>query len=193
MKRISSVLIASVIAAPAMAASGEPGSTGFMDGLAYAASDPVTFVALLALLVFLAIAWRMGALKAIFGGLDSRADAISKELDEAKDLREQAAEALAAAERKQQDADEEAKAIIAQAKTDAKEMMKEARKDLADRLVRREALAEARIARAESEATEEVRRAAADAATEAAKALLAGDASTDQFDAAASEIEKALN
>jgi F-type H+-transporting ATPase subunit b len=193
MKYVSSLLVASAIVAPAFAASTEPGGTNFAEGLAYAATDPVTFVALLALLVFLAIAIRMGALKTILGGLDSRADKIALELEEAKTLREQAAEALAAAERKQKDADEEAKAIVAQAKGDAKEMMKEARKDLADRLARREALAETRIARAESDAAEQVRRAAADAATNAAKALLAQDDSTDQFDKAANEIEASLN
>lgn len=193
MKSAALVTGAIFLPAAAHAASDEPGGTNFMEGLAYAANDPVTFVALLALLVFLAIAWRLGALKAILGGLDSRADKIATELDEAKSLREQAAEALAAAERKQQDADEEAKAIIAQAKVDAKDMVKEARKDLEDRLARREAMAEARIARAETEATEEVRRTAADAATRAAKRLLAEDSSIDQFEDAAKEIERALN
>ena len=93
---------------------------------------------------------------------------------------------------RQQDADKEAEAMIAQAKDDAKRIMKEARKDIADRLARREALAEARITRAEAEATEEVRRAAADAATAAAKRLLAEDTAVDQFESAAREIEKAL-
>lgn len=198
MKRI--VLFSTIAASslPAFAAETEHGAAGghggggFLGGLAYSATDPVTFTAFLALCGFVAIAWRMGAFKTVLGGLDSRADAIRKELEEAASLREQAADALAAAERKAQDADKEAEAMIEQAKADAKRIMEETRKDIAERLARREALAEARIARAEAEATEEVRRAAADAATEAARRLLASDTAVDQFESAAREIEKAL-
>ena len=182
---------AALAASPAFAASDAHGG-GFIGGFMYSLTDPVTHTAFLAFATFLLIAWRMGALKAITGGLDKRADDIRNELDEAQNLREQAAEALALAERRQQDADKEAEAMIAQAKEDAKRIMKEARKDIADRLARREALAEARISRAEAEATEEVRRAAADAATAAAKRLLAEDTAVDQFESAAREIEKAL-
>lgn len=183
---------AALAASPAFAASDAHGGGGFIGGFMYSLTDPVTHTAFLAFATFLLIAWRMGALKAITGGLDKRANDIRNELDEAQNLREQAAEALALAERRQQDADKEAEAMIAQAKDDAKRIMKEARKDIADRLARREALAEARITRAEAEATEEVRRAAADAATAAAKRLLAEDTAVDQFESAAREIEKAL-
>jgi F-type H+-transporting ATPase subunit b len=198
MKRIVLFSTIAASALPAFAAETEHGAAGghdgggFLGGLAYAATDPVTFTAFLALCGFVAIAWRMGAFKTVLGGLDARADAIRKELEEAASLREQAADALAAAERKAQDADKEAEAMIEQAKADAKRIMEETRKDIAERLARREALAEARIARAEAEATEEVRRAAADAATEAARRLLAGDTAVDQFEKAAREIEKAL-
>lgn len=183
---------AALVASPASAASDAHGGGGFIGGFMYSLTDPVTHTAFLAFAAFLLIAWRMGALKTILGGLDKRADDIRNELEEAQSLREQAAEALALAERRQQDADKEAEAMIAQAKDDAKRIMKEARKDIADRLARREALAEARITRAEAEATEEVRRAAADAATAAAKRLLAEATAVDQFESAAREIEKAL-
>lgn len=181
-----------VSALPALAAEEGQGE-GFMGGLAYAASDPVTFVAFLALVVFLLIAARMGAFKTILGGLDARSSAIAAELEEARNLRERAAEALALAERRQQDADKEAEAMIDQAKADAKQIMAEARKDIADRMVRREALAESRIARAETEATEQVRRAAADAAISAARRILSEDTGVDQFESAAREIDRALS
>ena len=189
--RFTSILTATacLLAYPASAA--EDG--GFAGGLEYALTDPVTLAAFLAMCGFLAIAWRAGALKTILGGLDNRSDKIRTELDEARALREQAAEALAAAERKSLDADKEAEAMIEQAKADAKRIMQEADKELADRLARREALAEARISRAEQEATEQVRRAAADAATAAARRLLSEDTSVDQFEAAASEIERVLS
>lgn len=187
-----------MIALPARAAEesghgGDHGGGGFIGGLEYAFSDPVTLSAFLALCGFLAIAWRAGAFKTVLGGLDKRADAIRAELEEARSLREQAAEVLAAAERKSLDADQEAEAMIEQAKHDAKQIMKEAHKELEDRLARREAMAAARIARAEAEAAEDVRRAAADAATAAARRLLAEDTSVDQFEAAAAEIERSLS
>jgi F-type H+-transporting ATPase subunit b len=155
-------------------------------------SDPVTHLVMLGILIFFVIIWRVGAFKAVLGGLDSRADAIRKELEEAASLREQAAEALAMAERRQQDADKEAEAIVEQAKLDAKAFLEEAKKDLTDKIARREAQAAARITRAEAEAASEVRRAAADAATEAARRVMADQTGVDQFEAAAQEIEKAL-
>ena len=184
--------LSTLAALPAFAET-EGHGEGFMGGLAYAATDPVTFTAFLALVVFLLIAARMGAFKTVLGGLDSRSSAIAAELEDARNLRERAAEALAHAERRQQDADKEAEAMIDQAKADAKQIMAEARKDIADRLVRREALAEARIARAEAEATEQVRRAAADAAISAARRILSDDTGVDQFDSAARDIDRALS
>ena len=153
--------------------------------------DPITNTAFGALVVFLFIVWRLGAFKAVFGALDKRAETIAAELEQAKNLREEATKALASAERAQAEADKEAEAIIAQAKADAQAMMEEARKELADRLSRREASAEQRIARAAQEAEETVRRAAADAATAAAKEVLSKEG--DFFETAASEIEKALS
>lgn len=155
--------------------------------------DTVTHLVFLGILIFFAIIWRVGAFKAVFGGLDKRADTIKAQLEEAASLREQASEALALAERRQQDADKEAEAIIEQAKADAKAMLEEAKKDLADKIARREAQAANRIARAEAEAANEVRRAAADAATEAARRVMAEQSSADLFEAAAREIEKALS
>lgn len=182
--------LALLAAAPAaFAAESEHGQ----DTLLTPFTDTVTNLVMLGILIFFVIVWRAGAFKAVLGGLDSRAEGIKKELEEAANLREQAAEALALAERRQQDADKEAEAIIEQAKRDAKAMLEEAKKDLADKIARREAQAAARIARAEAEAADEVRRAAADAATEAARRVMAEQSSADQFEAAAREIEKALS
>lgn len=152
-----------------------------------------TNVAFLAMATFLIIVWRVGGFKAITGGLDKRAETIRAQLNEAKDLREAASKMLADAERQQKQADKDAQAIVAQAKKDAEVLMKDAREGLVQRLERREALAEARIKQAENEATAEVRRAAADAATDAARSIMAEKSGVDQFEAAAKEIEKALN
>jgi len=187
MKRLTLACLLAGLAPAALAA-----SEGH-DTLLTPFTDTVTNLVMIGILIFFAIVWRAGAFKAIFGGLDTRADTIKKELGEAANLREQAAEALALAERRQQDADKEAEAIIEQAKLDAKAMLEEAKKDLTDKITRREAQAAARIARAEAEAANEVRRAAADAATEAARRVMADQTSVDQFEAAAREIEKALS
>ncbi|HBT37333.1 MAG TPA: hypothetical protein DEB52_15400, partial [Hyphomonas sp.] len=90
---------AALVASPAFAASDAHGGGGFIGGFMYSLTDPVTHTAFLAFAAFLLIAWRMGALKTILGGLDKRADDIRNELEEAQSLREQAAEALALAER----------------------------------------------------------------------------------------------
>lgn len=183
---------AALIGQAAFAAETAKDGNAFWSGFVYSFTDHVTNTAFAALVVFLAIVWRLGAFKAMMSALDSRATNIEAELNEARDLRERATKALADAERRQKDADEEAKAIVAQAKADAKNMMEQARKDLEQRLKRREALAESRIARAEADAADQVRRAAADAATRAARSILSEDSSVDQFDRAAGEIEKAL-
>lgn len=184
--RLSAIFALAGASAPAaLAATGEKTLfSGF--------SDPVTHLVMLGVLVFFAIIWRLGAFKMVLGGLDNRAEAIRKELEEAVSLREQAAQALSAAERRQQESDNAAEDIVKAAKQEAKAILEDARKQLAERIARREAQAEARIARAEAEAADQVRRAASDAATEAARRILQADTGTDQFEAAAREIERAL-
>ncbi len=190
MKPLFSLLLMVTFAPIALAAEN---SGGFIGGLMYSLNDPVTHTAFLAMIVFLLIAGRMGAFKAVLGGLDARAALIRKELEEAASLREQAAEALALAERRQQDAEKEAEAIVEQAKLEAKAMLEEAKRELAEKIARREAQAAARIARAEAEAADDVRRAAADAATQAARRILAEQSSVDLFESSAREIEAALS
>jgi F-type H+-transporting ATPase subunit b len=184
--------VAPALAAPADA--GGPGGTTGFHNLIAPFLDPVTHTAFAAFVVFLLIAFFMGAFKFMASSLDNRAAGIQKQLDESRQLREEAAAMLAEAERKQKEADQTADGMIKQAKVDAKLMIEQARKDLADKVARREAQAEARIARAESEAAEDVRRAAADAATRASKDIVANSPKRgDLFSDALGEIEKALN
>ena len=189
-KSLSSLTLLALMTPAASAAEDAHGDAGFLpEWLTH--SD--TNMAFAALVIFLLIMWRVGAFKMLTSALDKRAETIETQLNEAKDLREAAAKMLADAERQQKQANKDAEQIIAQAKTDAEALMVESRETLAERLKRREALAEARIEQAANEATAEVRRAAADAATKAAQAILTEQAGVDQFEAAASEIEKALN
>lgn len=189
MKRILLSIAAGLAAPVAFAADESHGPSWMPEFLTH----PATNVAFLAMAVFLLIVWYVGGFKLITGGLDARATTIQTRLNEAKDMREAAAKILADAERQQKQADKDAKAIVAEAKKAAETLMIESREALAQRLERREAIAEARIGQAEADAAAEVRRAAADAATRAAQSILTEKAGADQFEAAAVEIEKALN
>ncbi|HHL42799.1 MAG TPA: F0F1 ATP synthase subunit B [Hellea balneolensis] len=124
----------------------------------------------LVLVIGLAI-WK-GAHKSMAKALDARADAIRKELEDAERLRAEAQEVLASYKRKLAEAEEQAKGIVEQARTDADNMAEQARKDLEDRIARRAEQAEAKIAVAEAQAMNEVKARAVDLATQAAEDLI---------------------
>jgi F-type H+-transporting ATPase subunit b len=105
--------------------------------------------------------------------LDSRAERIAKELDEAKRLREEADKVLADYRRKQDDAVKETEAIVAQAAKEAEILTAETRRSMQEHFERRMKLAEDKIARAEADALRDVRAAAADAAVAAAEIVIA--------------------
>ena len=156
-------------------------------------ADPVTAVAFAALLVFLMIAGAMGAFKAVFSVLDSRAENIQKQIDDAQALREEAMKLMTDAERRAREADESAKQIVKRAKADAKQLMADAKAELEAKVARREKQAEQRISRAETQAADDVRRAAADAATTALKSILSDpDSQEPAFDKALDEISASL-
>ena len=111
----------------------------------------VAFVAFLALLLY----YKVPAIVA--KALDDRADAIRKELDEARKLREEAQSLLSDYQRKAREAETEAQSIIEQAKIEAEALAADSRKALVESLERRSKIAEEKIARAESQAVSEVR------------------------------------
>ena len=106
-------------------------------------------------------------------GLDQRAEAIRKELDEARRLREEAQDLLADYQQKQRRADDEAKAIIESAEREALAIKEQSEKALKESIERRSRIAEEKIARAEAQALAEVRGAVVEAATSAAEKVLA--------------------
>ena len=135
-------------------------------------NSPEFWVAI-SFLVFVGILIKMGVPGVITKALDDRADAVRKELDQARRLREEAQDLLADYQRKQRAADDEAKAIIEQARREAEAMKAESARNLKEQLERRTRLAEEKIARAEAQAVSEVRAAAVDAAMSAAERLIA--------------------
>jgi len=105
--------------------------------------------------------------------LDNRASAISKELDEAKRLREEAQAVLAGYVQKAAHAELEAARIVADAKEEAERFAKETRVQLRQQIERRAQIAKDKIEQAEHAALEEIRVLAADKAVAAAEKLIA--------------------
>ncbi len=130
------------------------------------------FWVLVAFVLFVAVLLYYRVPGAIFTSLDKRAADIKKELDEARRLREEAANLLADYQRKAREAEDEAKEIIDHAKREAETLAAEMRKGLADQLERRTKVAEEKITRAEAQALSEVRATAADVAAAAAEKIL---------------------
>ena len=101
------------------------------------------------------VVWK-GA-KKLTAGLDQRAEAIRKQLDETQNLREEAQAALARYQRQQRDALAEADEIVAQAKAAGERLKVQAENVLTATIKRREEQAVERIAQAEATAIKDVR------------------------------------
>jgi F-type H+-transporting ATPase subunit b len=130
------------------------------------------FWVLLAVVVFLIIVWKPGR-RAIIGALDARAQRIKQELDAARNLREEAQQALAAYRKRQQEGAAEAQSIITHAKEEAERIAAQSLRDLDETLRRRQVLAQERIAQEEAKALAEIRSIAVDVAISAARQVIA--------------------
>ena len=131
-----------------------------------------TWVAI-AFVIFLGILAYVGVHRTILDTLDKRSARIKAELDEARQLRDEAVKLLAEYQNKRGEAEREAEAIIAGAKADAERMASDADAKLADFIARRTKMAETKIEQAEAQALADVRAAAAEAAVSAAEKVLA--------------------
>lgn len=139
-------------------------------------ADPEFWV-LLAVAIFIFAVWKR-AKRTIVGMLDTRALRIREELGAAANLREEAQQALAAYQRRQQEAAAEAELIVSHAKDEAERIAAQSLRDLEDSLQRRQALAQERIAQEEAKALAEIRAIAVDVAIAAARQVIT--ASLDQ-------------
>lgn len=148
-------------------------------------------------MVFVGILVKMGVPALVTKALDDRADTVRKELDQARRLREEAQDLLADYQRKQRAADDEAKAIIEEARREAEAMKAESARTLKEQLERRTRLAEDKIARAEAQAVSEVRAAAVDVAMSTAERLiaekLAADGGADLLSRSIRDLKGKLN
>lgn len=135
-------------------------------------ANPHTWVGIGICAFFAILIWKKVP-QSVLGMLDSRAAAISKELDDARQLRDEAAALLDQYKKKQAEAELEASAILEEARGEAERYASEARAALAVQIERRAKVAEDRIAQAEAQAVAEMRALAAEAAVKAAETLIA--------------------
>ena len=133
--------------------------------------EPEFWVAV-SFVLFIAVIIYVGAHKKLIEALDHRSARIKAELDEARRLRDEAGQLLAEYQRKQGQAEQEAEAIVADARAEAGRVAAEARVKMEEFVARRTKLAEAKIGQAEAQAVADVRAAAADAAVSAAERIL---------------------
>ncbi|UUP18749.1 F0F1 ATP synthase subunit B [Nitratireductor thuwali] len=156
-----------------------------------------TFWALISLIIFLAILAYLKVPGMIGRSLDDRADRIRNELEEARKLREDAQQLLAEYQRKRQEAEQEAKDLVAAAKRESKQILAEAKQKTEEYVARRTELAEQKIAQAERDAVSEVRALAVDVAVAAAGRILADkvDDKTggDLFKSSVAQVKSKLN
>ena len=127
----------------------------------------------IAMLVFLGILLWKGVPAMIAGMLDNKITEISKQLNEAEQLRLDAESLKAEYEAKLARAAKEADEMRARADAEAEALVAKAKADATALIARRKQMAEDRIAAAEAGALADVRAAAARAATEAAAKLIA--------------------
>ncbi len=142
--------------------------------------------------IFIGVLVYLGIHKKVASALDARALRISKELEEARRLREEAEKLLADYRRKLGDVVTEVVNIIALAAKQVETLAVETRQSLKEHVERRIKLAEEKIARAEMEAVRELRNDAVDVAIGAAQNLIAAKLTPDRAKKLVSESTKAL-
>ena len=135
--------------------------------------DMPTLWTAIGLVLFLALCAYLGAFKAMASGLDKRAETIRNELDEARQLREEAQALMAEYQRKRKDAENDAQEIVEAAKREADAISIEAKEKTAEFVARRTAMAETKIAQAEADAVNAVKSTAVEKAVDAAAKLIA--------------------
>lgn len=134
-----------------------------------------TWVAL-GFLVFIGLLGYVGVHRKLGKSLDDRAARIQAELDEARQLKDDAVQLLAEYQRKRQEAENEAQEIVAGARAEAERLAVEAKAKVEEFIGRRTKMAENKIAQAEAQAAADVRAAAAEAAVLAAEKILTQEA-----------------
>ncbi|WP_371156615.1 F0F1 ATP synthase subunit B [Jannaschia sp. 2305UL9-9] len=170
--RFALPLMLAATATPAVAASGPFFSLANTD-----------FIVTIGFLIFIGILVYFKVPGMLTGMLDSRAEGIRNDLDEARALREEAQSLLASYERKTREANDLAAEIVATAKAEAEAANVQARADLEASVERRLNAAVDQIDSARNAAVREVRDRAISVATAVAGEIVAKQMSASDADA----------
>ncbi|EAU43192.1 F0F1 ATP synthase subunit B' [Fulvimarina pelagi HTCC2506] len=139
-----------------------------------------SFWTLIALLVFFGVVFYVKGFRRINQSLDERSKRIRTELEEARELKEEAKQQLAEYQRRRREAEQEAQDIIEAAKREAQQMLAETAKKNKEFVERRTAMAEDQIAQAEADARKDIRTTAVDIAVAAAAKVISQREGTGQ-------------
>ena len=159
-------------------------------------TEPETWVAI-AFVILMALFAYLGIHRTVLKALDHRAERIKAELDDARRLKDEAANLLTEYKTKRASAEREAAEIISNAQADAERIAAEAKTKIEDFVARRTKTAESKIALAEAQAVADVRAAAANAAVAAASTILSqsvkGSVADDLLAKGIAEVSAKLN
>ena len=108
-------------------------------------------------LLFVALLVWFGVPRMVTKALDDRAEAIRKEIEEARRLREEAQKLLAEHEKRREDAQAEVAEIMATARAEAEAVQTQMRRAFEDMIARKKAAAEQKIAQASDNAVRDIR------------------------------------
>lgn len=137
---------------------------------------------LICLVILIALVWKPFK-RNVLGALDSRAEKIRSELDEAQRLHEEAKALLAKYQRQLHEGEKLAADILAQAEAQQRRFEEKMRTDSEHAIQRRTELAMERISQEEGRAVQEVRARAADLAVRTTRRLLSERVGQDQAQA----------
>jgi F-type H+-transporting ATPase subunit b len=159
-------------------------------------TEPETWVAIAFVILMIVFAY-FGIHRTLLKALDHRGERIKAELDDARRLKEEAADLLAQYKAKRASAEREAEEIISSAQAEAERIAAEAKTRMEDFVARRTKTAESKIALAEAQALADVRAAAANAAVAAASNILSqsvkGPVADDLLAKGIAEVRAKLN
>ncbi len=158
--------------------------------------DPETWVAIAFVILMGVFAW-LGVHRTMFTALDHRSERIKAELDDARRLKDEAAQVLAEYKARRASAEREAEDIVTNARAEAERIATNAKAKMEDFVARRTKTAESKIALAETQAVADVRAAAAEAAVTAATTILSqsvkGQLADDLLAKGIAEVRQKLN
>lgn len=175
-------IIAMLMASPAVAA---------VEGKPFFSLYNTDLIVLAAFIIFVGVLVYAKVPGKVTGFLDSRAETVKAELDEARRLREEALELHASFERKQADVKEQAARIVEKAKADAQVAAEQTKAEIEASITRRLKAAEDQIASAEASAIQQVRDRATSVAISAASTIIAKNTDSARSDTLISDAIKA--